>query len=304
MQLFNFVSRAAAVTAVLAALVAPSAGAAQSSPPATPAVAVGPQYDSSHVYVAKEQFDRFIASFAATFGGTLSKKVIVDITPTASQTLSQIALTPAGTISVFGFETPIPYPFGDELYGYLVSDMDVAVLAARADGAAIVVAPYDDPIGRDAIIEWPGGVYMQLYWHTVTPHYAELGNAPENRVYESPDTADAFVRDFIAFSHGTVSSDDRKAPSSEIGIPSGVFRRIRIASPFGTMTVIVTDGHLPYPYGRETAGYLVSDLAETLIKAKAAGAVVLVAPYPAAGGEAAIVQFPGGYIAEIHSSAK
>jgi hypothetical protein len=26
------------------------------------------------------------------------------------------------------------------------------------------------------------------------------------------------------------------------------------------MVVLVTDGHLPYPYGRETTGYEVSDL--------------------------------------------
>lgn len=36
----------------------------------TPAVAVGPQYDSTHVYVALEDFDRFVASFIATLGGT------------------------------------------------------------------------------------------------------------------------------------------------------------------------------------------------------------------------------------------
>ena len=27
------------------------------------------------------------------------------------------------------------------------------------------------------------------------------------------------------------------------------------------MTVLVTDGHLPYPFGREMTGYEVSDLA-------------------------------------------
>jgi hypothetical protein len=33
-------------------------------------VAIAPQYDSTHVYVAPEDFDRFVASFVATFGGT------------------------------------------------------------------------------------------------------------------------------------------------------------------------------------------------------------------------------------------
>src|SRR5256885_8303425 len=39
-----------------------------------------------------------------------------------------------------------------------------AVRAARACGADVIVAPFDDPIGRDAIVQWPGGVNMQLYW--------------------------------------------------------------------------------------------------------------------------------------------
>jgi hypothetical protein len=50
-------------------------------------------------------------------------------------------------------------------------------------------------------------------------------------------------------------------------------------------------------------GYEVSDLAATLAKAKMAGVQVLVPPYTADQRAAALVQFPGGYIAEIHSSA-
>ena len=65
--------------------------------------------------------------------------------------------------------------------------------------------------------------------------------------------------------------------------------------------MLVTDGHLPYPYGREISGYEVANLSDTLSKAKAAGATVLVDPYTADGRQAAIVAFPGGYIAEIHS---
>jgi hypothetical protein len=43
------------------------------------------------------------------------------------------------------------------------------------------------------------------------------------------------------------------------------------------------------------------NLADTLAKAKAAGVEILVAPYTADQRDAALVQFPGGYIAEIHS---
>ena len=40
----------------------------------------------------------------------------------------------------------------------------------------------------------------------------------------------------------------------------------------------MTDGHLPYPFGREVTGFQVGDLAATLTKAKAAGATVLSSP--------------------------
>jgi hypothetical protein len=47
----------------------------------------------------------------------------------------------------------------------------------------------------------------------------------------------------------------------------------------------------------------VANLADTVNKAKAAGATVLVDPYTADQRQAAIISFPGGYIAEIHSAA-
>lgn len=270
----------------------------------TPGVAVGPQYDTTHVYVAPQDFDRFVASLIATFGGTTTKQGVFTVTPTPSTTMSQLALTPVGTISVFGFKTPIPYPFGVERTGYLVTDMDQAIRAAKATGADVLVAPFNDPIGRDAIIQWPGGVNTQLYWHTTAPSYAALQTVPENRVYVSPDRVDAFVRSFAAFSHGSVVSDEPRAPGLEIGRPTETYRRVRIESKFGKLTALVTDGHLPYPYGREMTGYEVTNLTDTLTKAKASGVAVLVPPYRTDEREAVLVQFPGGYIAEIHSLAK
>ena len=68
----------------------------------TPAVAVAPQYDTTHVYVAPTDFDRFAASFLATFGGASTKQVEVDVMPTPSNTLSQLLQTPVGTVSLFG----------------------------------------------------------------------------------------------------------------------------------------------------------------------------------------------------------
>jgi hypothetical protein len=268
---------------------------------ATPEVAVGPQYDTTHVYVAPQDFDRFVTSLVATFGGTTSKQGVFTVTPTPSSTMSQLVMTPVGTLSVFGFKTPVPYPFGMERTGCLVTDLDGAVRTAEADGADVLVSPFDDPIGRDAVIQWPGGVNMQLYWHTTPPSVPALKTIPENRVYVSPERADAFAHSFLEFSHGKVSSDDPQASGIEIGRASDTFRRIRITSRFGLLTVLVTDGHLPFPYGREMTGYEVANLSETLTKAKASGASVLVEPYSFGDRRAAMVQFPGGYIAEIHS---
>jgi hypothetical protein len=270
---------------------------------ALPDVAVGPQYDTTHVYVAPDQFDRFVSSLLATFGGTATKQGVFTVTPTPSSTMSQLVLTPVGTVSVFGFKTPVPYPFGVERTGYLVKDLDEAIKAARTAGADVPVTQFNDPIGRDAIIQWPGGVNMQLYWHTTAPSYKTLETIPENRVYVSADRADDFTRTFVAFSRGKVVSDNPQAPGIEIGKPGETYRRIRIESTFGKLAVFVTDGHLPYPYGRELTGYEVSNLTDTLTKAKAAGVEILVAPVTADQRTSAIVQFPGGYIAEIHSIA-
>jgi predicted enzyme related to lactoylglutathione lyase len=270
---------------------------------AAPLLGIGAQYDTTHVYVAPDDVDKFVASFTATFGGQSTKQVVVTVTPTPSTTSSQLIQTPVGTVSLFGFRTPIPYPFGAERTGYLVTDLDAAIKAARAAGADVLVTPFPDPIGRDAVIQWPGGVNMQIYWHTTKPNYAAYETIPENRVYVSPDRADAFVRGFVRFSHGKVVSDDAHAPGVEIGRPKDSYRRIRIESVFGKITVLVTDGLLPHPYGRELTGYEVTDLQGTLAKAKAAGVTTLVEPYTADGRTASMLQFPGGYIAEVHATA-
>ena len=119
------ITRASITTVVTALLVIgyvgfssfPGTTAEAQTKPASSDVAVGPQYDTTHVYVAPTEFDRFVASLVATFGGTTSKKGVFTVTPTPSKTMSQLVLTPVGTISVFGFETPIPYPFGSERTG-------------------------------------------------------------------------------------------------------------------------------------------------------------------------------------------
>ena len=297
------ISRPLQILGLLLALTALSAAPALARN-AYPQVGVGAQYDTTHVYVDPDKVDAFTQSFLATFGGASTKQVVATVTPTPSSTTSQLLQTPAGTVSLFGFKTPIPYPFGAERTGYLVTDMDKAVAAARAAGASVIVSPFPDPIGRDAVIQWPGGVNMQIYWHTTKPNYAAFETIPDNRVYVSADAVSAFVRGFLAFSKGKVVSDDGKAPGIEIGRPDDTFRRVRIESVYGRMTVLVTDGHLPFPYGHEMTGYEVPDLGATLQKAKDSGVKILVEPYQSSDRQAAMVEFPGGYVAEIHAVAK
>jgi predicted enzyme related to lactoylglutathione lyase len=267
------------------------------------AVAVGPQYDTTHVYVAPGDLDAFVKSFIATFGGQASKPSVTNVLSVPSSTEFQYLSTPVGMLSVFAYQTPVPFPFGQERTGYLVTDMDQAIKAARSDGAEIIVEPFKDPIGMDSVIQWPGGVKMQLYWHSTPPSYPPLESIPDNRVYVSRDQADNFIQDFVRFAHGKVVSDDKKADAGEIGRAGQTYRRIRIMSLFGNMQVLVTDGHLPYPFGLENTGYGVADLPGALDKAKAAGAQILSAPYKMGDRTTAIVEFPGAYIVEIHSLA-
>lgn len=261
---------------------------------------VGPQYDTTHVYVAPTDMDAFVNSFTATFGGKPSKRGEATVTPTPSSTLLQYVWTPVGTLSTFGFKTPVPYPFGLERTGYLVTDLDKAVAAAQAAGADVIVDAFKDPIGRDAVVQWPGGVNMQFYWHFTPPSYEALQTVPENRVYVSAARADAFVAAFVRFSGGKIVADDPKASAAEIGLAGQTYRRIRIESTFGKMQVSVTDGHLPYPFGHEMTGYEVKSLAPTLEKARSTGATLVFGPIDTGERDTAVVSFPGGYVAEIH----
>jgi hypothetical protein len=265
-------------------------------------VSVGPQYDSTHVYLERADFDAFVESFIATFGGKASARLTTTVTPVPSSTLFQSLMTPVGTLSTFAFQTPIPFPFGLERTGWLVTDMDVALQAARRAGAAVVVGKFKDPIGYDAVIEWPGAVRMQLYWHFKPPSYPPLGSVPENRIYLSPDAVQAFMRSFLKFSHGRIISDEAQADGGEIGRAQERYRRVRIECGFGRLQLMVTDGHLPYPFGHEVTGYEVTDLDATLSRAQGSGAHLLAARYDSADRSSAVVQFPGGYIAEIHAA--
>jgi hypothetical protein len=107
----------------LLTVAAPACRAQTSSAPVG-GVAVGAQYDSTHVYVAPADLDAFVTSVVATFGGQPSKRSVLNPLPVHSTTELQPLSTPVGALSIFAFETPLPYPFGQERAGYLVADMD------------------------------------------------------------------------------------------------------------------------------------------------------------------------------------
>ncbi len=96
-----------ALPAMEAPLAIAQAGSVPTAVGATPEVAVAPQYSTTHVYVAPADVDRFVAAFLGTFGGQSTKQVTVTVTPTPSTTSSQLLQTPVGTVSLFGFRTPI-----------------------------------------------------------------------------------------------------------------------------------------------------------------------------------------------------
>ena len=125
---------------------------------------------------------------------------------------------------------------------------------------------------------------MQLYWHTTAPHYAKLQTVPENRVYVSPDRADAFIGDFTAFANAKVVSDEQRAPGIEIGRPNDVYRRVATIR-----------------FSERSLFWLPTVISRFRTGAKQPGTTSTIFPMRSRK-QGLRVQFPGGYIAEIHSA--
>jgi hypothetical protein len=303
--------RIRSLTPLLAGLLAlaPSIGTSPAYAAPAPAptqaqpVSYGPQYAAAHVYLEPGSMPAFVRSWEAAFGGShLDFIDNVDVTPTPSSALWTFITSPVGDLSVFDYHTPLPHPFGEERTGWGVTDVDAALKAARHSGAYELVAPFDDVIGRDAVIQFPGGIDTQLWQNFTPPKLPELTTVPENRVYVTAGTLRPFLSSYLHFTRGQVVDDQLAADAAEVG-ETGRMHRISITSQFGKTVVFVTDGHLPNPYGHEVAGYQVSDLDSTVAKATATGAQVVAEPHTANGRTSAVLKFPGGYIAEVHQNA-
>ena len=70
---------------------APAAHGAQASRQG--AATAGPQYDTAHVYIAPSIVSAFVTSWETTFGGTNTTPKVTDVTPTPSETISELALS-------------------------------------------------------------------------------------------------------------------------------------------------------------------------------------------------------------------
>ena len=110
--------------------------------PATAGFAMGPQHDTTHVYVPVAEFDEFIRGFVATFGGKASG---------------------CGRTTLIVTDGAPPWSYGHELTGY-----EVAVLKgtpARAQGGGVkLLVPTDTVGGRSAAIApFPGGYIAELH---------------------------------------------------------------------------------------------------------------------------------------------
>jgi len=89
-------------------------------------------------------------------------------------------MTHAGTVSVFGSKTPVPYPFGLERTGYLVNDVAEANPRSQGSGLRIGLSrSLQYTMAGDAIIQWPGGVNTQLYGTQPRQLMRRCQNIPE-----------------------------------------------------------------------------------------------------------------------------
>lgn len=101
-------SASVATGLVLAGCSASDTSGGTQTPPTTPAVtaaaasqAVGWQYDTVDVYVQQGQFDNFVHSWTATFGGTASAAVITDVTPLRAGLVRSSASPPSVRIGTW-----------------------------------------------------------------------------------------------------------------------------------------------------------------------------------------------------------
>jgi hypothetical protein len=94
----------------------------------------------------------------------------------------------------------------------------------------------------------------------------------------------------------------RKLQPTSMSLPENVdaFVKVFLGALGGTSTKQVVLTVTPAPSSTSSTGYEVSSLTDTLAKTESLGVGIFVQPYSSSGRTAAIVEFPGGYVEEIH----
>jgi hypothetical protein len=111
------------------------------------------------------------------------------VTPTPSETLSELILSPVGMLSVFEFKTAIPWPFGQERGGDLVANFSQAVTDATRSGALLVVSPWDDPIGSPHTPRCGQSRKAASTWNRNQPPGSSATTSPSPAGISRPTTA-------------------------------------------------------------------------------------------------------------------
>ena len=153
----------------------------------------------------------------------------------AEQTMSQLVLTPAGSVSVFGFKTPMPYPFGRRTHGLSGDRSRRRRRAAQADGADVLVSSVqrsDRPGRRDPVARRREHAALLAHDAALVP---ALKTIPENRVYVSPERANDFSQLSRRFRTGKVGRTMRTRRVSRSGASPIPYRRDPDPSVFGTV---------------------------------------------------------------------
>ena len=269
---------------------------------ATLSLAVGAQYDTAHVYVAPADLDRFSDSLIATFGGTKSQKAELTITPTPSKTNWQAVLHSGWHVLCVRFH-----------------DADPISVRPRTNRLPRDRHGCSDPIGESQRSRRCRGTVQRSHWARCHRSVAGRHIYAALLAYDRAELREARqgprkqgVR--VTGSRRCVCPRFRGVLAREDRLRRPERTRRRGGPTKGYLPPRADQLHIredrraryrwtaPYPYGREISGYEVANLADTVSKAKATGATVLVDPYTADRRQAAIISFPGGYIAEIYSA--
>jgi hypothetical protein len=66
-------------------------------------------------------------------------------------------------MQIMATDGQLPYPFGYDISGYEVHDLDETLGTAKTQGATILFAPVDGDDRRTSIVKFPGGYIAEIH---------------------------------------------------------------------------------------------------------------------------------------------